>query len=110
MQCIASRAAGANMPCTGEAVRHFAASGVTVVPSKVANAGGVAVSALEMLQHRVGMHYSREEVWAWLQEIMRRIYTSCKAAAEEYGVGLADGANIVGFLKVAEAMVAQGAV
>ncbi|KAL4419753.1 hypothetical protein ABPG75_006851 [Micractinium tetrahymenae] len=101
---------GANMPCTAEAVHRFSANGVTYAPGKAANAGGVAVSGLEMSQNRLGLSWTREEVQERLQRIMRDIYESSKAAADEYNVDLAGGANIAGFLKVAEAVRAQGAV
>lgn len=100
---------GANMPCTSEAVRHFEEKGVVFGPAKAANAGGVAVSGLEMAQDRVGMMWSREEVSEKLVDIMQNIHRDCKKAAEEYGTNLAGGANIAAFIKVAEAVLAQGA-
>lgn len=101
---------GANMPCTNRAVEHFHANGVVFGNGKAANAGGVAVSGLEMSQNRVGLQWSRPEVEARLEEIMRSIYATSKAAANEYGTTLAAGANIAAFLKVGEAVLAQGAV
>ena len=98
------------MPCTREAVQCFCRAGVTFVPGKAANAGGVAVSALEIVQNRLGESFTRERVSDWLRGAMQGVFRACKAAAEEYGVGLAEGANIAGFLRVAEALVAQGAV
>lgn len=68
------------------------------------------VSGLELIQNRMGAQWGREEVEDKLRGIMQAIYRSCKAAAEEYGTGLAEGADIAGFLKVADAMLAQGAV
>lgn len=72
--------------------------------------GGVAVSALEIFQHRSGMKLPREEVESRLRKVMRSIFAACKDAADEFGCSLADGASIAGFVKVAEAMAAQGAV
>jgi glutamate dehydrogenase (NADP+) len=101
---------GANMPCTNEAVEYFQANGVTVGPSKAANAGGVAVSALEMSQNSMRLSWTAEEVDAKLHQIMVNIYNNSVKAAEGYGFGynLVAGANIAGFLKVANAMRAQG--
>ncbi|PSC69576.1 glutamate isoform B [Micractinium conductrix] len=101
---------GANMPCTAEAVEHFEAKGVGFGPAKAVNAGGVAVSGLEMAQNRVGIMWSRQEVDDRLKTIMHQIYKTARDAAKEYGVSLAAGANIAGFLKVGEAVLAQGAV
>ncbi|SHH36713.1 NADP-specific glutamate dehydrogenase [Tepidibacter thalassicus] len=101
---------GANMPCTNEAVEYFLENGVIVGPAKAANAGGVAVSALEMSQNSMRLAWSREEVDSKLHDIMKNIHNNAMKAAEEYGFGynLVAGANIAGFLKVAEAMMAQG--
>jgi glutamate dehydrogenase (NADP+) len=103
---------GANMPCTNEAVDYFLESGVYVGPSKAANAGGVSVSGLEMTQNSMRLAWSFEEVDAKLKDIMLNIYNSSRQAAEEYGHkdNLVIGANIVGFIKIAEAMKAQGLV
>lgn len=101
---------GANMPSTNHAISIFHDAGVVFCPAKAANAGGVAVSGLEMSQNAIRMMWSREEVDAKLHKIMVDIYTSCKTAAKEYGTSLQGGANIAGFLKVAEAMLAQGVV
>ena len=133
------------MPCTGRAVRWLEEHGVRYAPGKAVNAGGVAVSGLEMSQDRLGLQWTEAEVDARLRGIMHNIYTTCKAAADEYGVSLAAGAhgtgmrgagrrkqgasagraawvphfttifpfagaNIAGFSKVAEAVLAQGAV
>lgn len=103
-------AEGANMPCTAEAIALFQHSGVLFAPAKAANAGGVAVSALEMSQNSLRMAWSFEEVDSRLQEIMAGIYRKACAAASEYGRpgDLICGANIAAFLKVAEAMLWQG--
>lgn len=100
----------ANMPSTNEAIKHLIDNGVIVGPSKAANAGGVATSALEMSQNSMRLSWSAEEVDLKLREIMINIYNNCKNAAENYGFGynLVAGANIAGFIKVAEAMHAQG--
>jgi len=100
----------ANMPCTNEAVDYLQKNGVIVGPSKAANAGGVATSALEMAQNSARMSWTAEEVDAKLHQIMVNIYNNCKDASEEYGFGynLVAGANIAGFVKVADAMYAQG--
>jgi len=103
---------GANMPSTLEAIEAFQKAGVLFGPAKAANAGGVAVSALEMAQNNMRLSWSFEEVDAKLHSIMRDIYASCVRAAEMYGEAgnLVTGANIAGFLRVAEAMMAQGVV
>ena len=100
----------ANMPCTNEAVEYFQEHGVIVGPSKAANAGGVATSALEMAQNSARISWTEEEVDAKLHQIMVDIYNNCKNASEEYGFGynLVAGANIAGFVKIADAMHAQG--
>ncbi len=100
----------ANMPCTNEAVQYFLDNGVIVGPSKAANAGGVATSALEMSQNSMRLSWTAEEVDAKLHQIMVNIYNNCKNASENYGFGynLVAGANIAGFVKVAEAMHVQG--
>ncbi len=101
-----------NMPTTNEAVAYLMENGVVVAPSKAVNAGGVAVSGLEMSQNSMRYRWSAEEVDAKLHEIMKNIYESSVAAAKEYGMegNLVAGANIAGFLKVADAMLAQGVV
>jgi glutamate dehydrogenase (NADP+) len=100
----------ANMPCTNEAVQYFQANGLIVGPAKAANAGGVAVSALEMAQNSMRLSWTAEEVDAKLYQIMVNIHKNAMDAAEEYGFGynLVAGANVAGFLKVAAAMDAQG--
>jgi glutamate dehydrogenase (NADP+) len=100
----------ANMPCTNEAVQYFQANGVLVGPAKAANAGGVATSALEMSQNSMRLSWTAEEVDQKLHQIMINIHNNAMHAAEEYGFGydLVAGANIAGFLKVADAMHAQG--
>ena len=101
-----------NMPTTNEAVAYLKSNGVIVAPSKAVNAGGVAVSGLEMSQNSMRYSWSAEEVDAKLKTIMKNIFDSSVKAANEYGLGddLVAGANIAGFLKVAEAMKAQGCV
>ncbi|MEK4663070.1 NADP-specific glutamate dehydrogenase [Priestia sp. FSL H7-0729] len=103
---------GANMPSTLAAIDIFHGAGVLFGPAKAANAGGVAVSALEMSQNSMRLSWSFEEVDAKLHDIMKNIYNSCVEAAEEYGCegNLVAGANIAGFLKVADSMIAQGVV
>ena len=103
---------GANMPSTLEAINVFLENGVLFGPAKAANAGGVAVSALEMAQNSARISWTFEEVDAKLHEIMVNIYRNLKQASEEYGHpgNLVVGANIAGFLKVADAMIAQGIV
>jgi len=100
----------ANMPTTDEAVQYFIENGVTIAPSKAVNAGGVAVSALEMSQNSMRYSWSREEVDEKLHGIMVNIYNNCRDAAKEYGMegNLIAGANIAGFQKIADAMMAQG--
>ena len=99
-----------NMPTTAEAVAYLLENGVMVAPSKAVNAGGVAVSALEMSQNSMRLSWSREEVDEKLHGIMVNIYNNCSSAAKRYGMegNLIAGANIAGFEKVAEAMMAQG--
>ena len=101
---------GANMPCTPEAVELFISSGLDFGPAKAANAGGVATSGLEMSQNSMRYSWSFEEVDEKLHTIMQNIYKAAYEASVEYGVpgNLLVGANIAGFLKVAEAMKAQG--
>jgi glutamate dehydrogenase (NADP+) len=105
-------AEGANMPCTPEAVEVFHESGVLFAPGKAANAGGVAVSGLEMAQNSARLAWSRDEVDSRLQQIMKNVHTTCLRAAEKYkrGQNYVDGANIGGFIKVADAMLDQGLV
>ena len=103
---------GANMPTTPEAVEIFKAAEIAFGPAKAANAGGVAVSALEMAQNAYFSEWSREEVDSRLDTIMTGIHAQCDAAAEKYGHAgdLLVGANVSGFLKVANAMLDQGVV
>merc|ERR1719498_1157921 len=100
---------GANMPSDAAAIDVYVEGGVTYCPGKAANAGGVAVSGLEMSQNSMRLSWTREEVDGKLQRIMADIFQACKSAAEEYGKpgDLQMGANIAGFLKVARAMKAQ---
>ena len=103
---------GANMPSTPEAVEVFQGSGVSFGPAKAANAGGVATSALEMSQNSMRLSWSFEETDAKLKQIMDAIYDQSTQAAEAYGKkgNLVAGANIAGFVKVANSMMAQGVV
>ena len=102
----------ANMPSTDEAVSYLKENNVVIAPSKAVNAGGVAVSALEMSQNSMRLSWSAEEVDEKLHGIMVNIYNNCSSAAKEYGMenNLIAGANIAGFQKVVEAMMAQGIV
>ena len=101
-----------NMPTSNEALKFIQESGIVVAPSKAVNAGGVAVSALEMSQNSQRLSWTAEQVDAQLKSIMSNIHDSAAAAAEEYGYGydLCKGANLAGFKKIAEAMMAQGIV
>jgi glutamate dehydrogenase (NADP+) len=101
---------GANMPCTPEAVQTFLEAGIAFGPGKAANAGGVAVSALEMQQNAGRESWSFEYTDQQLKEIMQKIHADCRDAAEEYGTpgNYLNGANIAGFLMVARALIAQG--
>ncbi len=109
VSCVAE---GANMPCNAEAVKVFESNGVLYAPGKASNAGGVATSGLEMSQNAMRMSWTREEVDARLLEIMQGIHRMCL----QYGtradgtVSYSDGANVAGFVKVADAMLAQGVV
>lgn len=105
-------AEGANMPSTPEAIEVYFANGMLYGPAKAANAGGVATSGLEMSQNSARLSWTFEEVDAKLKGIMQSIFKSCDEAAKEYGLegNYMAGANIAGFLKVAEAMKAQGCV
>ena len=103
---------GANMPCTPEAVKIFLENRILYAPGKASNAGGVAVSALEMCQNSARTQWTAEEVDKKLKEIMSNILKNISTTAKEYGEenNLVMGANIAGFLKVANAMLAQGVV
>jgi glutamate dehydrogenase (NADP+) len=105
-------AEGANMPTTPEGVDRFLEAKVLYGPGKAANAGGVAVSGLEMTQDIEHLSWTREQVDAKLRQIMRAIHTNVRAAAEEYGRpgDYVLGANIAGFVKVADAMVDESTV
>ncbi len=99
-----------NMPTTNEAAAYLKQNGIIIAPSKAVNAGGVAVSGLEMSQNSMRYNWTAEEVDEKLKRIMSDIFDSSVKAAKEYGMAddLVAGANIAGFLKVAEAMMAQG--
>jgi glutamate dehydrogenase (NADP+) len=102
---------GANMPSTPEAIKIFHAHKVLYAPGKASNAGGVAVSGLEMAQNSLRYNWSREEVDTRLQAIMKDIHESCIKYGKERGhINYEKGANIAGFVKVADAMLAQGVV
>ncbi len=103
---------GANMPTEPGAVQLAMSSGNLFGPGKAANAGGVAVSALEMSQNSMRLSWSREEVDQKLQQIMKAIHQQCVEAAEEYGMegNLVAGANMAGFVRVADAMLDQGVI
>ena len=105
-------AEGANMPSTPEAVDQFLAAKILYGPGKAANAGGVATSGLEMAQNSMRISWTREEVDQRLHDVMAAIHKQCFEAAEEYGQSgnLVMGANIAGFVKVADAMLDQGVV
>ena len=103
---------GANMPTELEGVKLFLDKGILFGPAKAANAGGVAVSGLEMTQNSMRLPWTREEVDERLQKIMKSIHKTCVDVAEQYDVpgNYVDGANIGGFLEVAHAMMDQGLV
>ena len=105
-------AEGANMPSTPEAIEVYQSNGVLFGPAKAANAGGVATSALEMSQNSMRYSWTFEEVDAKLKDIMENIYAACASAAKEYGIegNYAAGANIAGFKKVADSMLAHGVI
>jgi len=107
LKCICE---GANMPSTSEAIAVFHAAGIPFGPAKAANAGGVATSGLEMTQNSERIYWSAEEVDEKLHSIMVSIFNACKSAAEEVGQpgNYQVGANVAGFLKVANAMLWQG--
>jgi glutamate dehydrogenase (NADP+) len=100
------------MPTSPEGVDQFVNAGILYGPGKAANAGGVAVSGLEMAQDSLRMAWPREEVDARLKDIMKSIHKQCRQTAEEYGTpgNYVNGANIAGFVKVADAMLDQGLV
>jgi glutamate dehydrogenase (NADP+) len=107
--CVAE---GANMPCTPEAIEVFQSNKLLYSPGKASNAGGVATSGLEMTQNSMRLKWTREEVDQHLKQIMTDIREACvKYGTEEDGyVNYVKGANISGFIKIAEAMMAQGLV
>jgi glutamate dehydrogenase (NADP+) len=107
--CVAE---GANMPSTMQAVKVFEAHGVLYAPGKASNAGGVATSGLEMSQNAARLSWTRDEVDARLLQIMQGIHASCLhyGTRKDGGVSYVDGANIAGFVRVADAMLAQGVV
>ena len=109
VQCVAE---GANMPTTIEAAKAFEAAGVLYAPGKASNAGGVATSGLEMSQNAARLSWPREEVDARLLQIMQGIHAACKryGTRSDGTVSYVDGANIAGFVKVADAMLAQGVI
>ncbi len=103
---------GANMPSTPEAVEAFHQAGILYSPGKASNAGGVAVSGLEMTQNSMRVYWTAQEVDAYLKRIMNNIHTSCLTYAEQFAQkgDYVAGANIAGFLKVADSMIDQGLV
>ena len=106
--CVAE---GANMPSTLEAVDLFVEAGICYAPGKASNAGGVATSGLEMSQNAMRLHWSAGEVDERLHGIMQNIHHACVHHGEENGrINYVKGANIAGFVKVADAMLAQGVV
>ncbi|MGB3424864.1 MAG: NADP-specific glutamate dehydrogenase [Castellaniella sp.] len=106
VRCVAE---GANMPSSIEAIGAFISAGVLYAPGKASNAGGVAVSGLEMSQNAQRLHWTREEVDAKLHAIMRDIHENCvRYGSQDKAVNYLNGANIAGFVKVADAMLAQG--
>ena len=103
---------GANMPTEPEGVNAFVDAGILHGPSKAANAGGVAVSGLEMAQNSMRYSWTREEVDQRLRMIMKSVHEACVAASERFDRkgNYVDGANIAGFIKVADSMLDQGVV
>ena len=103
---------GANMPCTPEAIDVFTEKGIWYAPGKASNAGGVVTSGLEMSQNSLRLSWTFEEVDARLKNIMEEIFKTCSETAKEYGMegNYMAGANIAGFIKVADSMLAQGIV
>jgi glutamate dehydrogenase (NADP+) len=106
--CVAE---GANMPCTPEAIEAFHTGGILFSPGKASNAGGVATSGLEMSQNSLRMSWTREEVDGKLHNIMKSIHAQClEYGSTANGVDYVKGANVAGFVKVADAMLDQGVV
>ncbi|KAJ1932606.1 hypothetical protein EC988_009402, partial [Linderina pennispora] len=103
---------GANMPSTNEAIEVYKSAGFMFGPAKAANAGGVAVSGLEMAQNSQRLQWTRQEVDDKLEKIMKDIFNNSLVAAERYGLkgDIQAGANIAGFIKVADSMISQGCV
>ncbi|AWL11191.1 Glutamate dehydrogenase (NADP(+)) [Saliniradius amylolyticus] len=102
-------AEGANMPCTDKAQRLFQDKGILYAPGKASNAGGVAISGLEITQNRMGMSYQRDHLEQRLEEIMRRIHQQCVEFGQEHEhIDYVKGANIAGFKRVAETLVSFG--
>jgi len=103
---------GANMPTTLEGVRHFIDAGILYAPGKASNAGGVATSGLEMMQNSMRVTWTRDEVDTRLHQIMKAIHKACSETAAAFGTpgNYVNGANIAGFLRVADAMMDQGLV
>jgi glutamate dehydrogenase (NADP+) len=103
---------GANMPSTADAVKVFESNGVLYAPGKASNAGGVATSGLEMSQNAMRLSWQREEVDSRLHEIMCNIHEACLhyGRGADGKVSYVNGANIAGFVKVADAMLAQGVI
>jgi glutamate dehydrogenase (NADP+) len=103
-------AEGANMPTTNEALEYLKKNGILITPAKASNAGGVAISSVEMTQNSMRQNMTFEEVDNILKDIMNTIHTDCVEAAQQYGFGydLVAGANISSFMKVADAMLLQG--
>jgi len=103
---------GANMPTTIEGFKAFTAAKILYAPGKASNAGGVATSGLEMSQNSMRLPWPREEVDARLHQIMKNIHSTCVETADKFGMpgNYVGGANIAGFLKVANAMLDQGLV
>jgi glutamate dehydrogenase (NADP+) len=103
-------AEGANMPCTIEAIEIFQQNSIQYAPGKASNAGGVAVSGLEMSQNALRLSWTRDEVETRLQTIMRSIHEQCMAYGtdKDGNIDYVKGANIAGFVKVADAMLAEG--
>jgi glutamate dehydrogenase (NADP+) len=112
VQGVKAVAEGANMPCTPEAIEAFQENGILFAPGKASNAGGVATSGLEMSQNSLRYSWSREEVDERLHNIMKDIHSSCVAYGknEDGTVDYVKGANLAGFVKVADAMLDQGLV
>ena len=102
---------GANMPCTPGAIEAFKSNNILYAPGKASNAGGVAVSGLEMAQNSLRYTWSTDYVDGKLKEIMSEIHSSClEYGKEKNHIDYLKGANIAGFIKVADAMLAQGVV